>query len=994
MTNHEPASKANILKRSADFFKRSAREASWVVANTALGFLAAGALFPFLVEQPEKALAGLLGGASVEILSSWLMRAAGKREIDTRELIAAVNEELAASEGFRRAVEELVAKIGAGELAAQATSVLSAEDKQRFLDTLGIEVMRYGFRNIEISGDGNVVGHGNFVIVQEGNHYHYHYYGPVDAQELEPRYLRHIISQYEYWRDHYTALAAIAEEKLKMPGDLAVPSRFVPPGFAALERRGFGPQMEIRRVPLDSLQEAAERYDKVVLLGEPGCGKTTSLWRLAWEWAERALEQEEDEVLLPLLLSLGEYSGDEEVLEFVADRFGILQERTERYLQDGRLLLLFDALNEMPRRDYKDRVERLRRFVEKYCDNRYIFTCRALDYDETLGLQRVEIERLDEERIKGFLVNYLREEGERLYRILEEEQRELLEMGHNPYMLRMILQVYAAGQGALPTNRAELFTAFAEALLEREKKRSPDRWIEEKAQMSALSRLAFAIQEEWGRGTVVETGWAERKLQAISPQHPPEALLHLAAGASIVELADHETVRFYHHLLQEYFAAIEMGRRFEEGGDLTSYWRIPWLKKEMPPFERTEENRWEPLPPPPPTGWEETTILLAGMEEDASRLVAELMQTNPVLAGRCAVEGQAATNEAVRATLADTLLAAMEDQEVALRARIAAGEVLGHLGDPRFGGPYLEPGLVEVPAGEFWLGSSEAQLESMKKFIQEAAQRGFFDYLSDGLESIGWTLERYVSSLPQWIEDELPAHRVPMDDFYIAKYPVTNAQYTKFVEAGGYDEERYWTKAGWDWRRGPLTEWDERRDRQTHDRPAYWDDPRWNKPNYPVVGVTWYEAVAYCSWLSEVTGKNYRLPTEAQWEKAARGSMDQRQWPWGEDFDPEKANTYEGEEPVRSTTPVGIYPQGASLCGALDMIGNVWEWTSSLYKPYPYNADDGREEVEAEGTRVLRGGSFYYNRRAARVACRGDGAPDGFSGDRGLRVVLLPPGSP
>ena len=157
--------------------------------------------------------------------------------------------------------------------------------------------------------------------------------------------------------------------------------------------------------------------------------------------------------------------------------------------------------------------------------------------------------------------------------------------------------------------------------------------------------------------------------------------------------------------------------------------------------------------------------------------------------------------------------------------------------------------------------------------------------------------------------------------------------------------------------------------------PALWDDAAYTGPNQPVVGVTWYEANAYCAWLSEMVGHPCRLPSETEWEAAARGGR-VRLYPWGYRFDPARANTVEGR--VLGTTPVGLYPRGVGPLGLWDGAGNVWEWTSSLYQPYPYRPDDGREDTSASGRRVRRGGGWSNNGRLARCASRLYGPPDGL----------------
>jgi formylglycine-generating enzyme required for sulfatase activity len=320
--------------------------------------------------------------------------------------------------------------------------------------------------------------------------------------------------------------------------------------------------------------------------------------------------------------------------------------------------------------------------------------------------------------------------------------------------------------------------------------------------------------------------------------------------------------------------------------------------------------------------------------------VRAVNKINPVLAGRCLYEGRAEVRGETRQALIERLLAAIADPQVALRVRIAAGEALGYLGDPRLGE------LVSIPEGPFLMGDDEDK-------------------------------------------DTKPRHEVFLPAYQIGKYPVANAEFREFVDAGGYREKRWWTAAGW--KRKKAEKWSE---------PRYWNDTRFNKPNQPVVGVRWYEALAYCRWRGAQEKKNYRLPTEAEWEKAARGT-DGRQYPWRGAFDPSRLNSSEGDQTVRSTTPVGVYPAGViSPNHCWDMAGNVWEWTGSLWGksfgkseyPYPYDPADGRENLDAgnDVLRVLRGGSWIDFRVNARCVYRFCFFPFNSLDYLGFRVVVSP----
>lgn len=234
--------------------------------------------------------------------------------------------------------------------------------------------------------------------------------------------------------------------------------------------------------------------------------------------------------------------------------------------------------------------------------------------------------------------------------------------------------------------------------------------------------------------------------------------------------------------------------------------------------------------------------------------------------------------------------------------------------------------------------------------------------------------------------DEMPLQVLNVSDYFIMKYPVTNAQYNLFVQATGCRPPLFWAEGMY---------------------PA-------EKADHPVVGVSYYDALAFCAWAGQQTGLPLRLPTEPEWEKAARGS-EMRVYPWGDEWKPGLCNSE--EEKLNDTTPVDRYsPQGDSPYGVADMGGNVQEWLSSLFGPYPYDPTDGREahvyDLQADdllptlletgctsipeseeasfGKSVLRGGSWREKKLQSRCAYRSWAAPMHRSDDTGFRCCYEP----
>ncbi len=255
----------------------------------------------------------------------------------------------------------------------------------------------------------------------------------------------------------------------------------------------------------------------------------------------------------------------------------------------------------------------------------------------------------------------------------------------------------------------------------------------------------------------------------------------------------------------------------------------------------------------------------------------------------------------------------------------------------------FEPQMIRIPAGKFLMGSTKEQ----------AAQA-----IKDGADI-------------DWVEREQPQHTVELSEYSIGKYPITNREYQAFVREGGT----------------PPRDWD------GDQFPA-------DKGSHPVVNVSWDDASAYCKWLSEKTKKSYRLPTEAEWEKAARGE-DGRIYPWGNEFDSKKANTSESQ--VGNTTDVGKFSNsdpalsGDSPYGCADIAGNVWEWCNDWFNEKEYKSRADKITKDPRGSkngifRSLRGGSWGVNEEVARVAVRNYYLPSSRLNYLGFRVVVLPSG--
>jgi formylglycine-generating enzyme required for sulfatase activity len=773
-----------------------------------------------------------------------------------------------------------------------------------------------------------------------------------------------------------------------------------------------------------SLLDAVIEKRRIVILGGPGSGKSTFLNHLGLCLALQGSEPEQnwlrrlpnwsqsEATLLPIAVTLRDFAQTmtatseeatpQPLWRFISSRLqaqnlGFVSDALHQALEVGEAIVLLDGLDEIPtahqRRFVRDSVAA---FADRYPRTRLLVTCRTLSYQDSawqLGkLPFVTIAPFDQEKIKAFITAWYdtlarlnvmtQAEAERLAQRLQEAigRPELRDLADNPLLLTVMALVHTH-RGRLPDARALLYEETVDILLWRWEEikvaagtgTAPLRRLLHEANRAdvdfkrTLWQLAYTVQGQRTAGA--EDGLAdihEFTLQkALTELHPDRdrnwayALIQaikLRAGL-LLERAP-EVYTFPHRTFQEYLAGCHLaaaGKFAQTAASLAAegaFWRQTIL---------LAVGR---------------LVYLGGDTDKPLALVGELCPRrtpttdqewrNIWLAGDVLLEmglhrvRDSALGLDLLERVQQRLVALLQAGALAAGERAAAGDVLAQVGDPRFAADawYLpaEPllGFIEVPAGPFIMGRDPAVEEEVKAWEQP--------------------------------------HEVALPTYYMARYPVTVAQFRAFCDDSGY-------------------------------QPKDGDSLR-DPDNRPVRWITWHEAQRYCAWLTETlrtwagtpeplatllrSGADgsppwrITLPSEAEWEKAARGASagadTVRIYPWGNEPNPTAVNC--AETGLITTSVVGAFPGGVSPYGCLDMAGNVWEWTRSLWgedyrKPdfgYPYNPRDGREKLEASNAvlRVLRGGSYYERGGAVGCGARDWVNPDYSNGVVGFRIVASP----
>ena len=776
----------------------------------------------------------------------------------------------------------------------------------------------------------------------------------------------------------YTELASRLEHRVKSLAR-ALPADLIPVSFlhqsAATRKSGEGHRYDDI---LNVFASFEHESPCLALLGEPGAGKSFSLRRLS---ALRALEaQDEPQAAIPLLVELGDWIEENQPFDkFLRESIKPLETDFDELLESGRAYLLLDALNEIPTAQQAGKTNQIRKWVDDQRLAGLVISCRERDFTNNLQLDidTATIEPLDPVRVYQFIQRYLQVIDPENAKIQGEKLFWQLATGHSDNYLEIEVakKIWQQLQDEGVHNFQQFWQCAQDIPLAEADRQRLDFAIstieKDRSSLLKLTEIPYLLNILVGlflEGKLPEQGKSraevftrfvedlllrERKRyqKATENKTPPgEAglLVVLAELAWNLQRASNENqqtstqTRLLQSSAQMTLSEAQLNHAVAANLlQLTSqqvnfihqllqeYFAALGLKSQIETKQLPAEELWPRQEWWKPAGWEETVITEASFfADDLTTFIKWLGDANPELLAECLVFNG---------------LLFSENDLLQLKTR----DWIQRMTDP----------------------VSEPNPESRAAIGRALAKLGCDDRTGVGLNK---------KELPDidWVEipggeflygEEKESRKI--EPFFIAKYPITNEQYEAFINDAGYRDDRWWED---------LSEVIIKQVK-----------PAWDQSNRPREFVSWYEAIAFCRWSSHQLGYTVQLPTEEQWERAARG-IDGREYPWGDKYLSGYANINEKREKVgahylEQTSAVGLYPSGGTPEGVLDLAGNVWEWCLNEYNR-PENT-----ALEGDAPRVLRGGSWYYYPGLVRASIRSWSVPDFRLNDIGFRVVCSSP---
>jgi len=819
--------------------------------------------------------------------------------------------------------------------------------------------------------------------------------GPKPAADFS-RYLRHLRKE-----NMYIDIRGLVTGKGKAHR-FRIDRLFIPlktTGTVALDEKRVKKTGRLHEdiVTREVLLEEALVEKMLLIRGDPGAGKTTFLRLIAFLLTGQGLGEKTDSKNIkivwpdpppvPILIPLGRLtehirewkirkSTDTPVQEDSPEwlvHFLVTQSKEYNWnlskvhfrnaLKAGRCMIMLDGLDEAPDSITREKVSKLaENLLKAFPRCRIVLTTRPaalIGIPIPSGFINVEIAPLDIQSMESFLTRW----SESLFPESPEKscthQQELCEVlnarpeirriAHTPVMLTALAVVHW-NEHRLPEQRAELYESILIWLF-RSREQRKGRLKADRCR-KLLQKLALAMfTHPDGRRRQVDMRWGTETLsteldstEGYTPVERADYFMHdeMVDSGIIVERTNR--LEFWHLSFQEYLAAFEIAGLpeeeqiqvlFEKDRLFSSEWRELVLL-----FGGVLHKQ----------GVGKVNYLIDRMIEKCPEVVTH--KTLPDLAKNVGLLGSIVHDlspfefvpsnkryqEIVRGVMGIFDKATFRD--IPVQVRIEAADVLGQVGDPRL----EDDPVIKIKGGRFWMGAQKRDSNGR-------------NYDEDAYEA-------------EWAE--CPVHEVELSSIQISKYPVTVGQYKSFIEDGGYEEERFWTEGGF----GDFKE------------PDQWEE-QLQYPSRPVVYVGWHEAAAYARWSKG------RLPTEAEWERTARGSGKiYRKYPWG-NKKPHAESANFSDSNIGHITPVGIFPINATLEGVIDMAGNVWEWCADWYSENYYEicAEQGLVKnpsgPETGTSRVVRGGAFLNAPDDLRCANRDWLNPDNRFGLVGFRIVRV-----
>jgi hypothetical protein len=683
------------------------------------------------------------------------------------------------------------------------------------------------------------------------------------------------------------------------------------------------------------LQSPTSAPQRTIVLGQPGAGKSVALGRLAWVLASREIPD------IPVLIRLSDYEKDTLIARIHTHLRAThqLPEDVNSILENYRGYFLLDGLNEVPdelRHTLLDEIEYLE---SRYPRFRIVVSSRIQDEAWQALRRRIPyttllIQEIKPEDAQMYLQIHLKD-VEYATEVWATLNRNLRELVRTPLILNLIKDVVLDskenGKSALPKNRGELYNRVVEKLLRRDDKPGQTEATgasnERRRLTELLERLALQMQIK-GKPSFSED-------QVIDILENEDAAMKLLKKELLrKDDAEGVAIRFPHHTIQEYFAARAIRK------DYSTY------------LEYALDLRWI-----------EVFVQLAGILEKVDEFARDLAKSNPWLAWWCIVEGGDVSVE-TRAAIEASSVGLLSSPNTADRRR--AAKTLAEMRLERVI-PLLfrllsdnDDETANAAVFGLWNFGSEIQTrvfyDSNVRNEQRIELANLFAESGDPRPGVGISTLRFPDI--EWLP--ITAGNIDLSltstilsvahDFHISRYPVTNAQFNAFIEAeDGYRKDYWWTVTGLKFRKAnPL--------------PANIAKIlNGNTENYPAVFVSWYEAIAFCRWLSAKTGYEIRLPSETEWLRAAYGDryLISKQEPKN------SAETNTIELGKGETTPVGVYLSHTSVFDIPDIVGNVFCWCVTKWRDNVELPEDN--DVDGESPRVIRGSAFSHPRDVDRM---------------------------